>query len=150
MNAIFRQQSDTSALADRKKPRPKGTSDGAKVRVKGTQKVLDVLETVKSYREPVGLATFKIRSMSAIAMFQQLLPLIRKRIPYLVEKSGFAGRQVAEIRACFGEAQSTVRSAAHFIRIVFILTVVFPEADRTDFVVPSTVQGLEPAARASI
>jgi hypothetical protein len=88
--------------------------------------------------------------MSEMAMFQQLLLLIRQRMPYLAEKSGLARRQVAKIRACFGEAQSAVRPAAHFIRIVFILTVVFPEADRTDFVVPSTVQGLETAAWASI
>jgi hypothetical protein len=53
-------------------------------------------------------------------------------------------------RACFGEAQSAVRSTAYFIRIMFTLTVIFPEADKTDFVVPSTVQGLQPAAWASI
>jgi hypothetical protein len=91
-----------------------------------------------------------LRLMSVMAILQQLLPLIRQRMPYLVEKSGLARRHLAKIRACFGEAQSAVRSAAYFIRIMFILTVVFPEADRTDFVVPSTVQGLEPAAWASI
>ena len=71
-------------------------------------------------------------------------------MPYFVEKSGVARRQVTKIRACFRGAQNAVRSAAHFIRIVFVLTVVFPEADRTDFVMPSTIQGLEPAAWASI
>jgi hypothetical protein len=33
---------------------------------------------------------------------------------------------------------------------MFILTVIFPEADRTDFVVPSTAQGLESTAWAWI
>lgn len=85
-----------------------------------------------------------------MGIFQQLAPLIRQRMPYLVEKLGLARRQFAKIRACFGEAQSTVRSTAYFIRITLILAVVLPEADRADFVVPSTVQGLEPAAWASI
>ena len=35
--------------------------------------MFDVLETVKSYREPLSsLATLKLRSMSDMAIFQQL------------------------------------------------------------------------------
>jgi hypothetical protein len=83
-------------------------------------------------------------------IFHQLLPLIRQRAPYLVDKSCLARRQVAKIRARIGEAQSAVRPSAYFISIMFILTVIFPEAHGADFVVPSTVQGLERAAWTSI
>jgi hypothetical protein len=85
-----------------------------------------------------------------MAIFHQLLPLIRQRTPYFSEKSGLARLQVAKIRACIGEAQSVVRPTAYFTSIVFILTVIFPEADRTDFVLPSPMQSLEAAAWASI
>jgi len=83
-------------------------------------------------------------------MLRQLLLFLRQRTPYVVEESGLARAQVTKIRACFGEAQSAVRPTAYFIRIVVILTVIFPEANWTDFVMPSPVQGLELAAWASI
>ena len=69
---------------------------------------------------------------------------------YLVEESDFARAQVTKIRARFGEAQSAVRPAAYFIGIMVILAVIFPEANRADFVMSSPVQGLEPATRAFI
>jgi hypothetical protein len=83
-------------------------------------------------------------------MFRQLLLLVRQRRPYLVEESGLACAQVAKIRARFGETQNAVRPTTDFIRIMVILTVVFPKANGTDFVVRSPIQSLEPAAWALI
>jgi hypothetical protein len=77
--------------------------------------------------------------MRVIAIVRQLLLFVPKRTPYHVEDSGLARAQVAKIRTCFGEAQRAIRPTAYFVRIMVILTIIFPEADRTDFIMPSPV-----------
>jgi hypothetical protein len=43
----------------------------------------------------------------------------------------------------------TIGTAEHFVRVVIVLPVVFPEADGADFIAATHAERLESAARAS-
>jgi len=55
-----------------------------------------------------------------------------------------------KVRPCLAEAEFVVRSAAHDVCIVVVLTIVLPETDLADSVACSFVEGEEPAAGAWI
>ena len=55
-----------------------------------------------------------------------------------------------KIFLCLAKTQGSIRAAAHFLRVVFILPVIFPPTDRTHFETTSTMKGLEFAARTPI
>lgn len=67
---------------------------------------------------------------------------MRKVLP-----AGSAIRSIVGSPDC--KAQTSIGSAEHFICVIFILPIVFPEAYSADFIVASFAERLAAAARAS-
>src|SRR5262249_42087123 len=76
--------------------------------------------------------------------------LFRKRITHVRDSAPFAGSKGGEISPGLVEAQTSVRTAANLIGVMLVLTVVLPEADRTDLIHASLIEGEISAARAGI
>jgi hypothetical protein len=58
----------------------------------------------------------------------------------------FTRAERREIATCLFKAEGTIRTAANTRGVLIVLTVVLPEAHRTDLVSPTLIQREEPAA----
>jgi hypothetical protein len=75
-------------------------------------------------------------------LLRQWWPNVRKVLP-----AGSAKRPIVGSSDC--KAQTPIGSAEHFICVIFVLPIVFPEAYSADFIVASFTERLEAAARTS-
>ncbi|GAB3816635.1 hypothetical protein GCM10027605_66000 [Micromonospora zhanjiangensis] len=82
-------------------------------------------------------------------MFVQRM-LLRPWWPDMPQIMGIAGAVAGEVLTSVEQAQTPVRSAAHPSRVVVVLPVVLPEADRADAVAASLVQRQIPTTRTRV
>lgn len=62
------------------------------------------------------------------------LILVRKRLPDVRQVPSINGPERSKIVPCFAQAQRAIGTTPHFVGIVIVLAVIFPEANRTDLV----------------
>jgi hypothetical protein len=78
------------------------------------------------------------------------LEFVWQRLPRIAYEAFFTCPEVLEIILRLTQAQCPVRSTPDLVNVVFVLTVVFPPADRTYLESSPAMQGLEFAAWTSI
>jgi hypothetical protein len=66
------------------------------------------------------------------------LPLLRFRPTYIRQPSAVGRPKLLIVTASLRQTERTIGAAPHFVNVVAILTIVFPEADRTNLVAAST------------
>src|SRR5262245_12594696 len=76
--------------------------------------------------------------------------LFRTRLAHAVLVAGFACTEALVVLARLGEADPAIRAAAHHLRVVVVLAVVFPPAHRAHLETAAAVQRERTAARAAI
>lgn len=74
--------------------------------------------------------------------------LERIRLPHTLNTAGIAGTERREVLSCLRKAETSIRTSSNDGRVIVVLFVVLPVADRTDFIPAALREGEIAAAGA--